>query len=78
MSSRHRGSEKPSVHGIFAERARSLACNSGIALDDLVQASTIDEDRLLSIFGGDAPDITLRELAGISVALGVPVETLLA
>jgi hypothetical protein len=78
MSSRNRGSGIPSVHGIFVERARAVARNSGLTLVELVKASTIGEDRLLSIFEGKASDITLRELAGISVALGVPVETLLA
>lgn len=78
MSSHSRRARKSSVHGTFVERARSIACNSGIALDDIVQASTINEVRLVSIFEGEASNITLRELAGISVALGVPIETLLS
>lgn len=65
------------MQGTFLKRARSIACNSGIPLDEIVLASTINEDRLVSIFEGEASDITLRELAGISVALGVPIETLL-
>tara|TARA_R110000823_G_scaffold106375_5_gene224985 strand:+ start:989 stop:1180 length:192 start_codon:yes stop_codon:yes gene_type:complete len=63
---------------MFVERARSYACNSGLSVAELVQASTIEQDRLLNIFEGKAPDITLREIAGISLALGVSLEILLA
>ena len=66
------------MQGIFVERARSYACNSGLSVTELVKASTIEEDRLINIFEGKAPDITLREIAGISLALGVSLEVLLA
>lgn len=77
MSNRNRGSNAQSVHRTFVKKARETAYSSGITLDELANSSTINEDRLLSIFEGKASDITLRELAGISLALGVSVEQLL-
>lgn len=74
----NRGSDKPSVHRIFAEKARTIACSGDLSLPELGRESTIAEDRLLTIFEGNAPDITLREIAGISLALGVSLDRLLA
>lgn len=77
MNSRSSETDTPRVHGIFVERARSHACDKGLSLTELVETSTISEDRLLNIFDGKATNITLREIAGISLALGVSLEALL-
>lgn len=50
---------------------------SGYPIADLVQNSAIPERRLRSIFDGAAKDITLREIAGLALALNVALDVLL-
>lgn len=65
------------VHDTLRARVRAEADKNGLMLDELAAASAIPATRLQAIFEGKATDITLRELAGLSLALNVPVAILL-
>lgn len=65
------------VHNTVVARVRAEVDRQGMALHALAVASSIPETRIQAIFDGDAAEITLRELAGLSLALGVTVITLL-
>lgn len=65
------------MNGKFGANARKVAIDGGHPISQLVQSSAIPEDRLRSIFDGIASDITLREIAGISIALNVALDVLL-
>lgn len=77
MNVHFRGPEAQSVNGKFGANARKVAIDGGHPIAELVRSSAIPEDRLRSIFDGVASNITLREIAGLSVALNVALDVLL-
>lgn len=77
MNVHFRGPDAQSVNGSFGRKARLAAIESGQPIAELVQTSAIPETRLRSIFAGAANDITLREIAGLSMALNVALDVLL-
>lgn len=77
MNVHFRGPDARSVNGNFGKNARKVAKEGGYPIAELVQSSAIPEDRLRSIFDGVALDITLREIAGMAIALNVTLDVLL-
>ncbi|SEK03793.1 hypothetical protein SAMN05518849_13148 [Sphingobium sp. AP50] len=77
MNVHFRGPNAQNVNGNFGANARRAASEGGHPIAELVKTSAIAEDRLRSIFDGVATDITLREIASMSVALNVTLDVLL-
>lgn len=69
------------VNDVYASlhiRAKAEADKKNLTIGDLAAASTLPEERLQAIFDGRAREITLRELAALSMALDIPIIDLLS
>lgn len=73
-----RGTPKPDLHDILRKQTIIRFKQRGLSLSELAAASIIEETRLSGILTGEANGITLRELTGLSLALGVPLTALLS
>lgn len=73
-----RGTSKPDLHDILRKQTIIRFKQRGLSLSELAAASIIEETRLSGILTGEANGITLRELTGLSLALGVPLAALLS
>lgn len=60
----------------LSKRLQSAITTSGFVVEELALRAEIDGSRLQLIAEGRADNITLRELAGILVALGVTTDNL--
>lgn len=78
MTMHDRIDKSAAVYGTFVEQVSKAIEARGISRPALSTNSGIAEERLLSILGGHPREVTLRELAGLSLALGVSVAALLA
>lgn len=74
----NRGTPKTGLHGILVKQATIQSKQRGLSISELASASIIEEERLNGILSGQAGDITLRELAGLSLALDVSLTALLS
>lgn len=72
------GTMKTGLHGILGKQATIQSEQRGLSISELSSASIIEEERLSGILSGQAGSVTLRELAGLSLALGVSLAALLS
>lgn len=75
MSAREQ--ERSSLSWTLARNTASQCNKRGLSLKELSASTSIDEDRLISIMDGQASEITLSEIAGLSIGLGVSLAVLL-
>ncbi|KMS51604.1 hypothetical protein [Sphingobium cupriresistens] len=61
----------------IANQTASGCKKMGLSLAQLALASAIDVERLHSIMDGKAKEITLREIAGLALGLGISPSVLL-
>jgi hypothetical protein len=66
------------IYEAFRQRIIEVYTLSGVSTDNMVLHSCMSAERINSIVNGTAREITLREVAGLSIALNVSVERLLA
>lgn len=74
----NRGTMKTGLHGILGKQVTIRSEQRGLSISELSSASIIEEERLSGILSGQADGVTLRELAGLSLALGVSLAALLS
>jgi transcriptional regulator with XRE-family HTH domain len=73
-----RVNQNAGIYGILVKQVSEMTKARGMSQPDLASESGIAEERLTSILRGQSRDVTLRELVGLSLALGVPLAALLA
>ena len=78
MTMQNRGTSRADLRGILRKQAIIRSKQRGLSLSELASASIIEETRLSGILTGEVDDVTLRELAGLSLALDVPLTALLS
>ena len=78
MTMQNRGTSRADLRGILRKQTIIQSKQRGLSLSALATASIIDETRLSGILTGEVDDVTLRELAGLSLALDVPLTALLS
>lgn len=78
LTMQNRGTSRADLHGILRKQATIRSKQCGLSLSELATASIIEETRLSGILTGEADGVTLRELAGLSLALDVPLTALLS
>ena len=78
MTMQNRGTSRADLRGILRKQTIIQSKQRGLSLSELATASIIDETRLSGILTGEVDDVTLRELAGLSLALDVPLTALLS
>jgi hypothetical protein len=67
-----------SVYGTFVRQVSEQSKSRGMTPIILSSESGIASERLTSILDGQSREVTLRELVGLSLALGVPLSSLLS
>jgi DNA-binding Xre family transcriptional regulator len=78
MTMHGRVNKSASLYGTLVKQVITTASERGMSEPRLATDSGIAEERLTSILAGQAQEVTLRELAGLSLALGVSLTALLA
>lgn len=78
MTMQNRGTSRADLRGILRKQTIIQSKQRGLSLSELATASIIEETRLSGILTGEVDDVTLRELAGLSLALDVPLTALLS
>ena len=78
MTMQNRGMSRSDLRGILRKQTIIRSKQRGLSLSELATASIIEETRLSGILTGEVDDVTLRELAGLSLALDVPLTALLS
>ncbi|HEX7954985.1 MAG TPA: helix-turn-helix domain-containing protein [Burkholderiales bacterium] len=78
LTMQNRGTSSADLHGILRKQAIIRSKQRGLSLSELATASIIEETRLSGILTGEADGVTLRELAGLSLALEIPLTALLS
>ena len=78
MTMQDRVNQNAGIYGILVKQVSEMTKARGMSQPDLVSESGIAEERLTSILRGQSREVTLRELVGLSLALGVPLAALLA
>lgn len=66
------------LYGTFVKQVSLTTESRGLSWTILASKSGIAEERLSSILNDKAREVTLRELVGLSLALGVTLAALLA
>jgi hypothetical protein len=77
MTMPSRRDERGSIYCILAKQVTLAVEECGMPLPDVSTESGIPEERIVEILDGQSRDITLRELAGLSLALGVSLPDLI-
>ena len=78
MTMHGRVNKSAKLYGTLVKQVSATASERGMSRLRLATESGIAEERLSLILGGHAREVTLRELAGLSVALDVSLTALLA
>jgi hypothetical protein len=78
MRSATKDSDVDDLYAALLQRTRAEADRAGLTPRELAAEAAISEDRALSIVEGSARDVTLWELVGVALALGLPVTSLLS
>lgn len=78
MTMQDRFNKSADLYGTLVKQVIETSQARGISLLNLALESGMAEERLTSILGGQPCEVTLRELVGLSLALGVPLAALLS
>jgi DNA-binding Xre family transcriptional regulator len=77
MTMHGRVNKSARLYGALVKQVSTTASERGISNPTLATESGIPEERLNLILEGQAQEVTLRELAGLSIALDVSLTALL-
>lgn len=78
MTIQSRVSECDKIYSILVKQVTRAIKQREMSLLNLSTESGIAQERLAAIIEGRSREVTLRELAGLSLSLGVSLETLIA
>lgn len=78
MTMQDRVNQNAGIYGNLVKQVSEMIKVRGMSQPDLATESGIAEERLTSILRGQSREVTLRELVGLSLALGVSLAALLA
>lgn len=78
MTMQDRVNQSAGIYGNLVKQVSEMTKVRGMSQPDLATESEIAEERLTSILRGQSREVTLRELVGLSLALGVSLAALLA
>lgn len=78
MTMPNRINNSADLYGTFVKQVSLTTEARGLSRVNLANKSGIAEERLTSILSDRAREVTLRELVGLSLALGVSLAALLA
>jgi len=78
MTGQKRGERVNRIYATFFARAKAQAKMRRLTISDLAESTTMSEERIAAILEGFARDVTLYELAALSVVLDISVTDLLS
>ena len=78
MTMQDRVNQNADIYGNLVKQVSEMTKVRGMSQPDLAIKSGIAEERLTSILLGQSREVTLRELVGLSLSLGVSLAALLA
>ncbi len=78
MTMQDRVNQNADIYGNLVKQVSEMTKVRGMSQPDLAIKSGIAEERLTSILRGQSREVTLRELVGLSLSLGVSLAALLA
>ena len=78
MTMHDRVNQNADIYGNLVKQVSEMTKVRGMSQPDLAIKSGIAEERLTSILRGQSREVTLRELVGLSLSLGVSLAALLA